>query len=707
MRHCNSMLLHALQVLALVGPLGCSAGPEGRSEAHHMELYVSPKGSDLHPGTQDQPLASLEAARDMIREMRLMGTLPPGGATIWLREGVYFRSGSFILSPQDSGTANSPLRIAGFPGETARIQGGLEAPSAHPETDSSILDRFSAPARQNVRVSNVKALGPLDLSELTKYFATTGTDILPAGMEVFMSDQPLQLARWPNSGWAKVAGLPTGSFSGLIAYEDDNPSRWTRCEDIYLYGYWAYDWFANYEKVRSIDPVSRTIQTAYIPPPDPYGFRVGQRYMAINVLEELDEPGEWYLDRISGDLHFWPPEGLFSAPTVVSLCRDPLIRLDHTSHVTLDNLTLEETRGCGVEIQGGHHNIVKACRLQNIGTIGVAIGGMFADIQHQLYFNTPFSGDGGQYNGVDGCEILGTGMGGVLLGGGDRMTLEPGFNFVTNTIIHHFSRRARTGRPAILLYGVGNTVGNNLIHDGPDLAIAFWGNDHVIEFNEIHHVGLDVDDGGALYLGRDYSQRGSIIRFNHFHDLTGANTGGHIGVYLDDMASGTTIYGNIFQASNFAVNIGGGRENHIENNIFFDCLTSVRIDARGTTWLRSYFDGTDNTLWNRLDAVHFMSSPYALKYPGLAALPTDEPALPKGNELRRNIFVKSPGPLMLEGTETLVLREGNLEAVDPGFFSLAPPDFHLRPDSPAWSLGFKPIPVERIGPFNGSRNLAD
>ena len=43
-------------------------------------------------------------------------------------------------------------------------------------------------------------------------------------------------------------------------------------------------------------------------------------------------------------------------------------------------------------------------------------------------------------------------------------------------------------------------------------------------------------------------------------------------------------------------------------------------------------------------------------------------------------------------------EEGEVVA-DPGFVDPANDDYRLRPDSPAFALGFQPIPVDRIGPY--------
>ena len=107
-------------------------------------------------------------------------------------------------------------------------------------------------------------------------------------------------------------------------------------------------------------------------------------------------------------------------------------------------------------------------------------------------------------------------------GGGDRKKLEAGRNFALNNNIHHFSRWVRTYRPAVYLYGVGHRVAHNRVHDAPHNAVLFWGNDHVLEFNEVYRVCTETGDAGAFYIGRDWTQRGNVIRYNYFHDLGAA-----------------------------------------------------------------------------------------------------------------------------------------------------------------------------------------
>ena len=208
--------------------------------------------------------------------------------------------------------------------------------------------------------------------------------------------------------------------------------------------------------------------------------------------------------------------------------------------------------------------------------------------------------EGGTGHGVVSCDIFDTGDGGVSLNGGDRQTLRPGGHFVENC---HFARQGRWSKcyvPAVLMNGVGQRAAHNLIHDHPHCAILFNGNDHLIEFNEIHHIALETGDVGAIYTGRDYTYRGNRIRYNFIHDTGGVGMGS-MGIYMDDCVSGTEIFGNVFYKVQRAAFLGGGRDHQVINNIFVDCNYAVELDGRGLNTSPVWRGMVDNTMRQRLD----------------------------------------------------------------------------------------------------------
>ena len=355
--------------------------------------------------------------------------------------------------------------------------------------------------------------------------------------------------------------------------------------------------------------------------------------------------------------------------------------LKDASHITLQGFTFECCRANAVSISGGANNLVAGCTIRNIGNRAVSISG-------------------GKHSGVTGCDIYETGDGGVSLSGGDRKTLEPGHHFAVNNHIYRYSRWCRTYRPAVMVNGVGLRVAHNLIHDGPHNAIQLGGNDNLIEFNEVHSVCQETGDVGAYYMGRDWTMRGNVIRHNFFHDIHGPYTHGAMAVYLDDAASGTTIYGNVFYKASRAAFIGGGRDNVVENNIFVECHPGVHIDSRCLGWAKKYaVPGGGWGMREKLEAVHYTAPPYSERYPKLATILDDEPAVPKGNVIVRNVFFGGDHfNLSAEGKEHATI-EDNFTEGDPGFVDPENLNFQLREDSPVYSQvpGFKKIPFEKIG----------
>ena len=146
-------------------------------------------------------------------------------------------------------------------------------------TDPAVLRRIDQSARGKVVQADLKALGVTDFGDVA-----TGANRL----EVFFQDRPMTLARWPNEGFVRIVelvggaphrihGLP-GDKIGRFVYEGDRPTRWVDEKDVWLHGYWFWDWADQRQRVESIDVARRVI--ALTPPYHSYGYRKGQWYYA-------------------------------------------------------------------------------------------------------------------------------------------------------------------------------------------------------------------------------------------------------------------------------------------------------------------------------------------------------------------------------------------------------------------------------------------
>jgi len=671
-----------------------------------LELFVATDGSDLNAGTKENPFATLERARDEVRKSRQKGILPKEGVMISLRGGDYTRTNALELTASDSGAASSPIIWQSAKNENARLLGGRKLSGFKPVTNAAVLARLDENARGQVVQIDLRAMGISNFGEMKS--RGFGRPLSPAHCELFFGGKPMTLARWPNEGeWERIAGFPESTAEGDghggkigklgdgFSYSGDRPRRWKGTSDLWVHGYWAWDWANSYERVASVDLEKRLVQTAA--PYGNYGFRKGQRFYFLNVLEELDQPGEWFLDRSGGVLYFWPPgdnkaEG--RDETLLSLLAEPMLKMTDASRVTFRGITLEATRGNAIEIRDGASNRIADCVIRNIGDSGVTI-------------------DGGANHAVVGCEILDTGDGGVSLQGGNRSTLKSAGHFVENC---HFARQGRWSKcyvPAVMMDGVGMRASHNLIHDHPHCAILFNGNDHLIEFNEIHHIALESGDVGAIYAGRDYTYRGNVIRHNFIHHTGGVGMGS-MGIYMDDCVSGTEIFGNIFYKVQRSAFLGGGRDHQVINNIFVDCNHAVELDGRGLDKSPVWRDMVDKTMRQRLSAVP--TELYRERYPALKTLdafygPPGGPSIesaaflgvpPENNVVASNVSVGKWLRVGWHATTAMLRLDNNLTNVEPGFVGkiddqAKAKDFALKPDSPAWALGFQKIPVEKIG----------
>lgn len=661
------------------------------------EFFVAPDGNDNAAGNAAQPFATLEAARNAVRALKSSSGLPEGGVTVWIRGGTYSRQAPFELTKEDSGTSSSPIIYRSVEGQSVRLIGGRALRNFERVIDASVLSRLRPEARSQVWQVDLGSLGIKEFGAMqSRGFSRPITISHP---ELFFKGQPLTLARWPNEGaWERIAGFPEGTGEGDehggtvgrleegFSFSSERPHEWSDLDDVWVHGYWSWDWANSYERVAAIDLDKHLVKTA--PPHGLYGFRKGQRFYFLNILEELDEPGEWFLDRKAAKLYVWPPAsrkddqtGFPAGEWLLSLLPAPLVTTRDVSHVTFRALQLEATRGTAVEIRGGTNVQIAGCAIRMIGDYGVWV-------------------EGGQGHRVVSCDIENTGDGGVSLSGGDRQTLSPGGHVVENC---HFQKQGRWSKcyvPAVLLSGVGQRVEHNLMHDHPHCAILFTGNDHQIEYNEIHHVALETGDVGAIYEGRDWTFRGNAIRYNFIHETGGVGMGS-MGVYMDDCVSGAEIFGNVFYKVTRAAFLGGGRDHRVENNIFVDCRPAVQLDGRGLDRSPVWYNMVYDFMKTQLAAVP--AGLYQERYPQITNVVafyqnSTNGIPPEGNSVVRNICVG--GEWMSVGwharPEMMDVRDNFIDTA-PGFMAPWEFDFRPAPYSPVYDFGFQPIPMERMG----------
>jgi hypothetical protein len=574
-------------------------------------FYISPKGNDGNLGTSTQPFLTLEAAQRAARAVIASG-IPSGGIVIYLRSGVYLRSASFAMSEADSGRAGRYVAYKAYGTEKVRIIGGVRLNGA------CFVPRSGVPSGILVGelVYDLAGHGIEDYGQLCPR-GGFGPDA-NAPMELFINGVPMALAgtdtlRIGPDG--KILYFGSASADNLIAHG-------------WVHGNLGAFWYNELIRVASYNAATHEIGLAMVPK---YGVKLDRFYRVVNLLEELTEPGEYFIDRFTGQLFLIPPEGvdLANADIVVSMMEQPLLTLTGANYVRFEKLTLEAVRGDLVRIEGGSNCCLSKCTLRNFGRGGAVVSG--------------------SRNGLEDCIIAHAGERGVHLTGGDRAALKPAENFVRHCNVHDWGRWVRTSKVAVHIEGVGQIVARNTMHDAPHQAIWFYGNNHIIEFNDIHHVCQETADAGAIYAGRSWDYRGNVIRYNFIHDLASPYTPWEIfGVYLDDAQSGTEVYGNVFaRLGGIAMFNGGGRDNHFANNVIIGCYTAHRADRRGVAIITNAAGHDCNFLQKlriacRTEGNDFHGNAAWMKaYPELQPVPSDFAALgdlknPGGSTFARN-----------------------------------------------------------------------
>ncbi|MDR1454450.1 MAG: right-handed parallel beta-helix repeat-containing protein [Tannerella sp.] len=647
-----------------------------------IRLYVSPAGNDAGAGTASEPLQTLEGARRAVRGAR--AAHPGKRVTVYFGGGIYPLEQTVRLTAEDSGSERAPVTYRAAEGEIPVFTGGKPLAQWSVPEDARTLERLAPSIRDSVYVTDLAAAG------ITGFGDPTDTGKRP---ELVCNGRFQTLARWPDGGFVR-AGLAKGATvlpetyikehgtkEGVFEYADARQNRWTQEEDARLGGYWYWDWKDEYQRVARLDTGTRTVHVA-----EPYhssGYRDSLRYFGLNLFCELDRPGEWYLNRSTGLLYWYPPEGVDPAAAEVSLtCFSDSFMVDihDCAYVTFEGLTFREGRGSAVRITDGTHNLLSDCRLERFGVDGVQI-------------------EGGTHHGATGCYLSSFGHGGFKIAGGDRKTLTPCDHFVDHTVVEDFSILKRTYEPAVFLEGCGARIAHNRFRNSSSSAMRLEGNDFVIEYNEVSRVVSESDDQGGIDMWNNPSYRGVVIRYNRWSDITGGTRHGAAGIRFDDMISGLLVYGNLFErcgAAEFGgVQIHGGKDNRVENNVFYQCRFAVSFTPWGEErWLKAL--DSEYIRKKIYQDVDIRSDVYLQKYPELRDIRLN----PDVNTVTDNLVISCTELFRKPGNNRIDRNTALLDTGEKGI------DAFCTPEELA-TYGLQPILVAEIGPKKNRWTVQD
>ena len=646
-------------------------------------LYVAPDGNDANPGTRAQPFATVSRA---LAANRSAGAVA-GGTTIELAAGRYPLAGTIALTDADGGKGpDAPLSIRAATPGTAVISGSKRLTGFTAVTDKAVLARLPEEARGKVMQCNLAALGITDYGSIQEQ----------PMVNLAVNGVPQTLARWPNSGFVRIGTMvdngnidrddPKKNRPQVFTWSGERASRWKTAPDAWLQGYLATNWMYGSVPIGSIDPKAKTITTGWCYDrlsgwPD---IKSGNPYAVFNLLEELDQAGEWYLDRAKGMLYLCPSAISGKAVVDLSMLPGSMLTVTNASHVRIEGLVFESSRGGGLVLENSSDCLIAGCTVRHVSGVGVGI-------------------NGGQRNSMIGCNLHDLEHAALHLNGGDSEKLTSAGHLVANCRFRNFGRTSRSA--GVSLNGVGQRITHCVFEDCPSSAIGFAGFNLLVEYNEFRNCCNEIDDYGVIYAWGNPTWRGNIWRFNRFSHCGGGYTQGwvqnrHFGTSafrFDDAVSGQTVYGNVFThfdlwgTSAGVMGNNSGRDNIYDNNLVTDC--------RGVNY--GYFDGGNH--------MYKQGLPNGVSPAHLAAFP--ELANLSDGQGRNSIWRSTLLRVSAAGTNAKNSNHADSEwggwqyigntmtGTDPGFVEGVELKQTIDP-ALFWNLGMRAIPVDEIGLYD-------
>ncbi len=668
-------------------------------------LYVAKNGKDTNSGSIDAPLASVEGAINKIKALKETSSTGKDGVVVYIREGEYLIEKTIELDESISGTEDARILIRNYPGETVDFVGAatLSWDDFKQVKDENILSKIpDDTAKANLYAADLHKLGYKNLPAQTlpgsySYWEEIADILAEHGIyetgatasELIINGNTMTLARYPNDGFMKIGDIiEEGNVQLKEPFEfvvnDARVKNWVNAKDAILYGTFQYSWATLSTFLGSVDAKKNSIKAKY---PIYHTATKDQEFYIYNLIEEIDMPGEYYIDRDEGMLYIYAPEENVESVMYTTLDQT-MFNFSGADYITLKGINMKYTRHRFVNITNDSENI------EVIGS-EVTYNGLGSSFEVR-----------GKNNKVLDCYFHDC-EGGLSVSGGNRATLTGANNLVENCVFERCERITKSYMGAIFMNGVGNKVNYNDMSDAGHLLVSFAGNLNELSYNNIFKGCTNTDDMGAVYAGRDFTQRGNLIKNNYIHDIGGANRGtnGVHGIFLDDFWSAADIVGNVFAEITGGGVMFAGSYNVVDNNIFVN--TGI---TKGTSMVlsRSYdYGGTDYEAeyQKRLDAVPYKSDIWLETFPEIANVVSADGKFDTNNYIvvTNNVLYNSPAPRTSEEVRKTITEKNNISFLsDPGFYDLENQNYLLKEDSEVYEKipDFKPIPFTRIGSYS-------
>ena len=657
-----------------------------------VTFHVAPDGNDVWSGRQarpnahqsDGPLATLTGARNAIRRLKMQGPLAEP-VQVMVAAGVYPLRETLVFEPQDSGTATTPIAYRAADGARPVLSGGRA------------ITGFQ------------RGEGALWVADIPD--AVGGKWQF---RQLFVNGRRARRARTPNEGYLHVEGLvekpdpkkpetweqPVDRFR----FKAGDLHAWKDLNDVEIVVF--HSWNTSRERIAAVDEKDRVVRLAGMPVSRLMAWDPQQRYYVENTRDALDSPGEWYLDRQSGKLYYWPLAGEdMTEAEVVAPVLQELVRFDgkpdngaFVDYIHLEGLAFQHAdwtlpaAGYGdpqaavtvpavVWASGARHCTIERCEIAHVGTYGVWLS------------------RGCKENRIVQNHIHDLGAGGVRVGESYRApsdVAESSGNLVSSNYLHDGGHVYAGAVGLWVAQSSENTISHNEIHsfDYSGMSIG-WNWDYTpnrthhnrIEYNHIHHVvrGVLSDAGGIYTLG---PQPGTVIRNNLLHDIFPylGNPAMAWGIYFDAGSSQMLVENNIVYHTLTGGIMGTAAPgNVVRNNVF-------ALSAWQAAWRWNLPNKNPPTLFERNIFYLTQGDLFQLDGGQSDVTPTWD----------HNLYWRTDGqPLLLYGEEFADWQAKGMDrhglVADPQFVDPTHGDFSLKPGSPALKLGFQPIDTSRIG----------
>ncbi len=570
----KKILLWVLLIVLCIQCSGISGVVFAKDATNEIAIYCAPDGNDSAAGTIDAPLATLDAARQMVQKVKNQNPKTP--VTVYFRGGEYNIKSTTVFDKYDSGTEEAPITYKAYPGEQPIFYGATKVKISDFESLSKEeMARVPEEARAYVAVADLKKLGINHLTAFDgfggAYFnqATEFIENIENTYIPFLFNNKEQLmAQYPNGveRYTSVTAVHgTSGFSDSMQCTIDSAGRianWVNAKHAVLQGRGAYGYSYSRVRIADIDPNTEIITTKDV---FPRGFSTNGQLQIANLLEELDVPGEYYIDTDELKLYFYPPYVDENVPMEVVSNEHRVVKMDDVSYVTFDGIDFHKHRAEIFELRNCDHISFLGCEFRNNAVMGI---------------DTRYCTD----ILIDGCDFISMGSAGIRLDErydshylrtddeSVRTDLTPDNNVVNNCYFWDVARQGVMYTGAIRVHGVGNKVTNCSMHDGRNSFIHFGGNETKILYNEMWQGVKCSLDMGMIYNGRNITHRGNETAYNYFHDWGEGIAemkfiGQAFAVYDDDNQTGNNKHHNFFVSGYYPFQISGNYGCYVDYNV--------------------------------------------------------------------------------------------------------------------------------------------